>query len=184
MNANKISASPPLHRDMLPPSPWVVRFAAQIPRGGLVLDVACGSGRHSRYLAALGYRVDALDCDDTAFLDIPDGVNFVCADIEAGPWPFPDKRYAAVVVTNYLHRPLLRLLRDSVAPGGMFIYETFAVGNEQYGRPTRPAFLLRPNELYELINESAAHFSVIEFAASYVVSSKMAVVQSIAARRL
>ena len=177
-----LNAGQNLPHERLPPSPWVVKFAEQIPQGGSVLDVACGSGRHSRFLVARGHRVDAVDQDDAAFSDIPAGVNFVCADIEFGPWPFAGKCYDGVIVTNYLYRPLLPLLMESVAPDGLLIYETFAVGNERYGRPSRPDFLLRPNELVDLVMAASADFDVLAFEEKFIESPKPAVVQRIAAR--
>lgn len=177
-----LNASQNLSHDRLPPSSWVVQFAEQIPQGGSVLDVACGSGRHSRFFAARGHRVDAVDQDGAAFMDIPAEVNFVCADIELGPWPFAGKRYDGVIVTNYLYRPLLPLLMESVAPDGLLIYETFAVGNERYGRPSRPDFLLRPNELVDLVMAASADFNVLAFEEKFIESPKPAMVQRIAAR--
>jgi len=131
-------------------SPWVVRFAALIPAGGTVLDLACGSGRHVRFLRARGHKVVALDRDLSRLggLKDEDGVEPVEADLEDGsPWPLPARRFAGIVVTNYLHRPLFPVLADSLAEGGVLIYETFAAGNERFGRPSNPDFLLRPGEL-------------------------------------
>jgi SAM-dependent methyltransferase len=131
------------------PSPWVVRFAPLIRAHGSVLDVACGGGRHTRLLASLGHHVQAVDRDAAALATLAaiPGVTTTCADIEASAWPFPGARYDAVVVTNYLHRPLLPTLVASLEAGGVLIYETFAEGNERYGRPSNPEFLLRPGEL-------------------------------------
>jgi SAM-dependent methyltransferase len=127
------------------PSPWVVRWAPLIT-GGPVLDVASGAGRHARHLASRGLEVIAVDRDDQV---IP-GARFVKADLEDGSlWPFAGQRFGAVVVTNYLHRPLLPLLGQALAEGGVLIYETFMVGNERYGKPSNPNFLLRPGELLE-----------------------------------
>jgi SAM-dependent methyltransferase len=127
------------------PSPWVERWAPLI-RHGTVLDVACGGGRHARYFLGRGLNVVAVDRDPQA---IP-GARFIRADLEDGsPWPLAGERFEGIVVTNYLHRPLLATLRDSLAEGGVLIYETFMLGNERYGRPSNPAFLLRPGELLE-----------------------------------
>jgi SAM-dependent methyltransferase len=133
------------------PSAWVERFVNLVPAGGLVLDLAAGSGRHSRLLLAHGYRVLAVDRDTSALMPAS-GLEILAADLESGPWPFGDRRFDGVVVTNYLHRPLLPLLVAAVAPGGAFIYETFAVGNERYGRPRNPDFLLKPGELLEAVH--------------------------------
>lgn len=137
------------HREAQPPSDWVVRWCARLTPGCDVLDLACGSGRHSRALAALGHRVDAVDIDascGTALAGIA-GVRFRALDLENGPWPFEGQLYDAIVVANYLHRPTLPLLADALREGGILVYETFAAGNEQFGRPSNPAFLLAPFEL-------------------------------------
>jgi SAM-dependent methyltransferase len=139
--------------DLTAPSDWVVRWAKRVPAGGRVLDIAAGRGRHARYFAARGHPVEAVDCDP-AKLAALEGVPHVttrCADLEGGPWPFEDKRFAGIVVVNYLHRPLFPHLLAGLAPGGVLIYETFETGNERYGRPSNPDFLLRPEELLEVV---------------------------------
>lgn len=139
--------------DIDTPSAWVCRWAVLIPTGGRVLDVACGGGRHARWLAARGHPVDAVDRDPAAlagFAAIP-GITTRCADLEGGPWPYDGWSFAGIVVANYLHRPLFPHLLEALAPGGVLIYETFAVGNERYGRPTNPDFLLKPGELLEMV---------------------------------
>jgi SAM-dependent methyltransferase len=130
------------------PSPWIVRWAGAIRPGGRVLDLACGSGRHVRHLAARGLRVTAVDRDREA-LALSRGIaaELIEADLEAGAWPLPGRRFDAVVVTNYLWRALLPAVVDSVAEGGLLLYETFALGQQRFGRPTNPDFLLRPGEL-------------------------------------
>lgn len=134
------------------PSDWVVRWAHLVPPGGTVLDLACGSGRHARFFAARGNRVTACDRDTgalAALAGVP-GVATLAADLEDGsPWPFAGSRFDAVVVTNYLHRPLFPAIAASVAPGGVLLYETFVLGNERYGKPSNPRFLLRRDELLE-----------------------------------
>jgi len=115
--------------------------------------LACGAGRHSRLLAAQGLRVCAVDRDAQA-LDVlrgTAGVEVMLADLEAGPWPLPARTFDAVVVTNYLHRPLMSRILDALAPAGVLIYETFALGNERFGKPSNPAFLLRPGELLDVV---------------------------------
>ena len=135
--------------DIVAPSPWVVRWGARIARGD-VLDVACGHGRHARWFGERGIGVVAVD---RAPQSIP-GVRFIQADLEAGhPWPFARARFAGIVVTNYLHRPLFADLRASLAPDGVLIYETFMLGNERYGRPSNPSFLLEPGELLEVFGD-------------------------------
>lgn len=134
-----------------PASPWITRFAGLLPPGGQVLDLACGSGRHAAYLHGLGHRISAVDRDAAAIAALQARLpgRFICADIENGPWPFAGERFDAVVVTNYLWRPLLPQVLAAVAPGGWLLYETFAQGNERFGKPSRADFLLRPGELLE-----------------------------------
>ncbi|HEU5178067.1 MAG TPA: class I SAM-dependent methyltransferase [Burkholderiales bacterium] len=135
--------------DSLDPSPWVVRWAPLVTRGP-VLDVASGSGRHSRIFA--DREVIAVDRDAQS---IP-GVRFVQAELEDGsPWPFAGQRFGGIVVTNYLHRPLLPLLARSLAEQGVLIYETFMLGNEKFGKPSNPNFLLRPGELLQAFADLA-----------------------------
>ncbi|TXC65839.1 class I SAM-dependent methyltransferase [Piscinibacter aquaticus] len=128
-------------------SPWVQRWSALVRDGATVLDVACGSGRHLRWFAQRGCRVTGVDRDAAAVEPLQSLGEIVVADIENGPWPFAGRRFDAVIVTNYLWRPLLPAIVDSVAEGGVLIYETFAAGNETVGKPSRPDFLLRPGEL-------------------------------------
>ena len=157
----------------LAPSPWVVRWGPLIRRGE-VLDVACGSGRHTRWFVDRGIGVVAVD---RAPQEIP-GANFVQADLEAGhAWPFQPGRFAGIVVTNYLHRPLLADLRASLAPDGVLIYETFMLGNEKYGRPSNPAFLLRPGELLAAF----ADLRILAFEQGMVGEPKPAVIQRLCA---
>ncbi len=131
------------------PSAWVVRWCPIADRGAVALDLACGGGRHVRWLRELGYRVVAVDRDldalSTARVD--DGVEAILADIESGPWPLAGRRFELVVVTNYLWRPRLPQVLASVAPTGLLVYETFLEGHERIGRPTNPDFLLRRGEL-------------------------------------
>lgn len=162
------------------PSQWVMRFAPLVSKPGPVLDIACGSGRHLRHFLSLGYQGVGVDIDTRGVADLAGepGVEIVAADLEGGPWPFGARLFAGVVVTNYLHRPLMPVLLDALAPGGILIYETYARGNERFGRPSSPSYLLRANELLEL---AAGRLHVIAFEQGEVASPKAAVVQRIAA---
>jgi len=148
--------------------------------GGAVLDVATGGGRHAKLLARMGFEVDAVDRDLSAFGDAPDNVALARADIESGPWPYEGRRFDAIVVTNYLHRPLLPVLVRSLEPGGLLVYETFAQGNERFGKPSNPAFLLAPGELLEAVR---GHLRVLAYEDLVVEEPRPAALQRIAARR-
>jgi len=168
------------HAHLSEPSSWVVAHAGLIPAGGTVLDVAAGGGRHAKFFAERGHRVTAIDRDIGALIALV-GIDAQRADLEDGqPWPLPGRQFAGVVVTNYLHRPLFAALAASVAPGGALIYETFAHGNGQYGKPDNPDFLLNDNEL---LNAFAPHLRVVAYMHGYVESPRPALVQRIAAVR-
>jgi SAM-dependent methyltransferase len=128
-------------------SPWIQRWTHLVPPGGTVLDLACGRGRHLRWFAARGHRVTGVDRDAEALATLAGVAETVAADIENGPWPFAGRTFDAVVVTNYLWRPLFPQILAAVAPGGVLLHETFAQGNETVGKPSRPDFLLAPGEL-------------------------------------
>ena len=164
-----------------PVSPWVARWAALAPAGE-VLDLACGTGRHARYFAALGHPVLALDRDPAALMQAAgQGIGTIAHDLEdpALAWPFAGGRFAAIVVTNYLHRPLMARLAASLAPDGVLIYETFARGNEAYGKPSNPAFLLAPGELLD--HARAIGLAVLAFEDGFTAAPKPAMVQRLCA---
>ena len=165
------------------PSAWVRRFAPMIPVGGEVLDLACGSGRHTRLLVEAGFRVEAVDNDAEALAGLKDltGVTTRQADLEGGPWPYYSRAFDGIVVTHYLWRPLLPLLLNALEEGGVFIYETFMSGNELLGKPSSPEFLLRPGELLDMVIRK--HFTVIAFEQGEVELPRPAVIQRICARR-
>lgn len=164
----------------LPPSAWVQRWAPAIRPGGVVLDVAAGSGRHARWLARMGFEVEAVDRDASLLAGAPAAVKVIEADIEVGPWPFEGRRFDGIVVTNYLHRPLLAVLVASLEPGGVLIYETFARGNERFGKPSNPDFLLAPGELLEAVR---GRLRVIAYEDLTVSEPRPAALQRLAARR-
>lgn len=170
------------------PSPWVLRWLSLLPGGASVLDFACGSGRHAREAARRGLRASAVDRDALALASIGPDVRVRAADLEAGPWPFGDERYDAVIVTHYLFRPRFALLAALVAPHGLLVYETFAQGNERYGRPSNPAFLLAPGELYERCTRAgltvlAFEHGIVERAPAPARHGAPAVVQRVCAVR-
>lgn len=133
------------------PSDWVRRWSHLVPAGGSVLDVACGHGRHLRWFSQRGHPVTGVDRLAEAIAAATGWGRAIEADLENGPWPLDGERFDAVVVTNYLWRPLLARMVASVAPGGVLIYETFAAGNETVGKPSRPDFLLREGELLQAV---------------------------------
>ena len=163
-----------MHAPLDNPSEWVRRWAPLVTLGP-VLDVACGGGRHSRLFLERGLAVVSVDREAQA---IP-GAEFVQADLEGGPWPFAGRRFAAIVVANYLHRPLFPHLESSLEEGGVLIYETFMAGNERFGRPSNPAFLLKPGELLAAF----AALSPVAFEQGRVERPKPAMVQRLCARK-
>lgn len=170
-----------MHAPTVKSSHWVGRFAPLVPAGE-VLDLACGSGRHARLFARLGHPVLAVDRDPQALASAAGaGIATLEVDLEeeGAAWPFEAGRFAGIVVTNYLHRPLMANLIASLAPGGVLIYETFALGNEAFGKPSNPAFLLRPGELLDLA--AGAGLRVLAFEDGVVSEPKPARVQRLCA---
>jgi len=164
-----------MHDSIETPSAWVRRWA-ELVTAGPVLDIACGAGRHARLFAERGLEVIAVDREPQQIA----GVRFVQADLESGaPWPFGERRFAAIVVTNYLHRPLLAQLEGALAEDGLLMYETFMAGNEKYGRPSNPAFLLQAGELLRAFST----LTPIAFEQGYVERPKPAMIQRLCARR-
>lgn len=163
------------------PSAWVVRFEKLLPEVGEILDLACGRGRHSRFFLARGREVVAVDRDVSAVADLGGQMEIIERDLEdGGPFPLQGRRFAGVVVTNYLYRPLFPSLMAAVAPNGLLIYETFARGNERFGRPKNPDHLLRPGELLEAVRGT---LRVLAYEDLIVETPRPAAVQRICARR-
>jgi SAM-dependent methyltransferase len=163
------------------PSPWVARWLPTASAGE-VLDLACGRGRHARLAASLGHPVLAADRDPVALAEAAgEGIATQCVDLEGegAAWPFAPARFAAIVVTNYLHRPLLAGLAAALQPGGMLIYETFALGNEAYGKPSNPAFLLAPGELLDVARTYGLH--VLAYEDGVVTNGRPARIQRVCA---
>jgi SAM-dependent methyltransferase len=164
------------------PSPWIVKYAPLIRKKGRVLDLACGSGRHAIWLAQQGYQVDAVDRDAQALsimADI-DNIDVFIVDLEASDWLHLGQRYDGLIVSRYLYRPLLPALAEILNPGGVLIYETFMVGNERYGKPSNPDFLLLPNELLEIYSPL---LNIIDFEQGEVKTPRPAVMQRICAQK-
>ena len=161
-------------------SPWVDRWLRLAMPASGVLDVACGFGRHSRLAVAQGHKVVALDLDADSLASFGElsGVHALRADIETEGWPLAGKQFDVVIVTNYLHRALFDVLLDSVTESGLLIYETFAHGNERFGRPSNPAFLLRPGELLDVARPA---LRVLGYEDLFVEIPKQAMVQRICA---
>ena len=162
------------------PSPWIVRWAPLVAPGADVLDLACGTGRHARFLAARGCAVVAVDRDADA-IATPAAVTGVftrVADLEGGAWPFAPASFDAVVVANYLHRPLFGPILEALRPGGVLVYETFMLGNARFGRPSNPDFLLRPSELLEVVR---GRLEVVAFEQGETTAPRAAVIQRVCA---
>ena len=171
----------PAHPPVPTVSNWIARFAAAIKPSGAVLDLACGSGRHARHLAALGFFVEAVDRDATGLAQLA-GVARVTtrrADLEGDVWPYTGRQFDAIVVTNYLHRPLFPLLASTLASGGVLLYETFRLGNGSYGKPSNPDFLLRPAELLDFAK--AGGLTVLAYEDGFTATPKAAMVQRLCA---
>lgn len=170
------------HDDLAAPSAWIARWATLVPTGGRVLDVACGSGRHARFFAGRGHPVVAVDRDATAVARLAgtSGVETRIADLEGAPWPLGQAGFDAVVVANYLSRPLFPHLCGALRPGGILIYETFMQGNQRFGRPSNPEFLLAPGELLDLI---AGDLTPVAFEQGVVSTPKPAAIQRLCAAR-
>lgn len=146
------------------PSPWIRRWLSAPPHAAArLLDLACGGGRHARWAAGLGWRVVAVDRDARALASLEGtGIETRQEDLEGGWWRPDAGRFDAIVCTRYLHRPRLDLVAALLAPGGAWLHETFAVGQALHGRPSNPAFLLRPGELVRVAQRNGLHLVAYE----------------------
>ena len=188
MDVQPISAPAAAH-DSATASNWIIRHAGLVPRPGPVLDLAAGSGRHARYFKGLGYDITALDRDVSRMADLAtvpggrDRIEVIEADLEtgSGDWPLGDRTFAGIVVTNYLHRPILPRIAAALGPGGGLIDETFGAGNERFGKPSNPDFLLRPGELLRFAE--AQGLTALGYFCGEVATPRKAMRQSVVARR-
>lgn len=164
------------------PCEWLLRQASHLARGARTLDLAGGAGRNARWLAANGMRVVIADRDAQALsgLHAVPGIETVTCDLENGPWPWPDAAFDAVVVTHYLYRPRWPELVGCLKPGGILIYRTFMTGQERFGRPSRPAFLLQPDELFDWARQWGC---VLAFEQGEVTVPRPACMQAVVVRK-
>lgn len=168
------------HDATLNPSSWVKRFATLIPKEGVVLDLACGSGRHSRLLADLGHQVLAVDQDVSQLVALKNPlIQTQCLDLEQATWPLSGLHFAGIVVTNYLYRPHIDQLSDMLGKEGVLIYETFAQGNGEFGKPSNPNFLLNSGELLAFAGRHG--LKVVAYEDIYMDQPKPAMVQRLCA---
>ena len=169
-----------MHGVIADASPWVKRFALAIPKNGLVLDLACGAGRHTALLASLGHQVLSVDQDISMVESLKDeSIQTLELDLEGSDWPLLNQEFSAIVVTNYLYRPFLDELPKILTEDGVLIYETFAEGNAEFGKPSNPNFLLKSGELLALAQRSG--LKVIAYEDIYLDHPKPAMVQRICA---
>jgi SAM-dependent methyltransferase len=167
---------------MQPVAPWIDKHATAIPNDKPVLDLACGKGRHSLFLLNKGYDVTAVDIDIEAISAHQgrEGLTILQADLEAKRWPFAENSFSGIVVVNYLWRPLFAEIEAALMPGGVLLYDTFRQGNEKFGRPSNPDFLLAPGELMQVFGSS---LEVIDYFDGTIEKPSPACRQSIAARK-
>ncbi len=173
------------HSKPTPPLDWIRDLANSEPgrwTGLQVLDLACGSGRHGRLFLAAGARVHFIDRnpEGTAYLDAAENAERVICDLENGPWPLQGMDTDLVIVTNYLWRPRFKEMLRLVRPGGYLAYQTFGIGNEAFGKPSNPDFLLEEGELPKRLNPE---FEVLDYFHGEVETPKPAIIQRVLARR-
>ncbi|MBL4908282.1 MAG: class I SAM-dependent methyltransferase [Sneathiella sp.] len=161
-------------------SNWLTKHYHHILSGGSVLDLACGRGRHSAFLEKKGFQVTAVDIDTKAIEAAGlKATAVIQADLENGVWPFNSDQFDGIVVVNYLYRAHFPKLINALKPGGVLIFDTYMVGNEQFGRPANPKFLLKSSEL----DDAFSDFEVVAFDEGYVECPVPAMRQSIVARK-
>ncbi len=175
--------APENHNAITSPSDWITRFKDHIAPTDTVLDLACGGGRHGRIFLTVGCAVTFVDKNIEGLADLPTGplTEIIESDLEGDvPWPLADRTFDGVIVTNYLWRPILPSITASVAPSGILLYETFAEGNEAFGRPRNPNFILRTGELLDVVR---GQLDVIAYEQRTLQEPSPRVVQRLAARR-
>ncbi len=165
------------------PSLWVTKHSTLLKPRSRVLDLACGSGRHTCFFAAQGHVVTAVDKNigSLSAVESYSDVEAIQFDLESGRWPFVGRKFECVVITNYLHRPLFADIINALSSDGLLIYETFMVGNERFGRPSSPDFLLEVNELLTVFSEK---LKILAYQSGKVKLPKVAIVQRICATPL
>ncbi len=177
----------PIADSTQPHSQWLARFLPLIPHGGVVLDLACGNGRNIPLLVAAGHPMLGVDRDADLLAEAgAKGAVTYCLDLEAENfvWPFKAHRLSGIVMCNYLHRPLFPEMLAALAPEGVLIIETFGQGNEQFGKPDNPLFLLEPGELLGLLDLADRHgLYVVAYENGYVDTPKPAIVQRICLKK-
>jgi SAM-dependent methyltransferase len=163
-------------------SPWIKKYGKIVPQERPVLDMACGAGRHSFFMNSLGCDVVAVDINPVlkGLNDFQNNISVVTADLEQEEWPFRKEEFSGIIVVNYLWRPSFPRIIESLAPGGVLLYDTFSQGNEKFGRPRNPDYLLAPGELMSLCTDD---FTIIDFHQGYMDLPAPAVRQSIAAEK-
>jgi len=169
------------HQDLSTACDLVTESASYLTKPSRILDLACGGGRNGQHLLSLGHNVVFLDKDiaGLSHLKCKPNAEIIEADLENGdPWPLGDRKFDAVLVVNYLWRPIMGDIINSVIGGGVLIYETFGVGNEKYGRPSNPKFLLSENEMPNMLMDN---FDIVRYQHGFVESPKPAIKQSVIA---
>lgn len=165
------------------PCVWFVNHTQLVLPASRLLDLACGHGRHARFFAERGACVTAVDRDAAALQSLATTQNVIaeCRDIEGDAWPYLQDSFDVIIVCNYLWRPTFASVLAAIKPGGVLLYETFMDGNERYGKPSRPDFLLRSNELLTLTRNTFRIVAYEEGDALDAAGQPFAVKQKIAA---
>ena len=163
----------------LKPSNWIINQvdALEISKKNNILDFASGNGRHAINLVKSYSRITAID-KDVNKLNLyknTENINTICFDLETDEeWPLGKESFDVIIVTNYLYRPRIKELTSLLKKDGFLFYETFAVGNEKYGKPTNPAYLLKKRELINIFKNK---FEIIYYFQGKVVSDKISIIQ-------